>query len=233
MSSQRKGTKCRCRKIEATNRHRLGRPTDQFRRIQASAVSKMFRRRGSHFRSCQALITIQQHTIFQHEQTNNSYRKTMMNFCDMNFLLTFGIMLCLMSNMIAADYPEMQLVLRGGESVRATNNPREYFGGWCEIGFPENGALYAEIPGSEGLWHVDFAPNPNSLCVNSTETVRYKLNRDGNFVIKCGFLDYITHSHQGQTIDTFMTIDDRCRLYIFRRNFWLRFPQCRQGTLEK
>jgi hypothetical protein len=114
---------------------------------------------------------------------------------------------------------ELAVVLRGGDSVNGANDEtRFYHGDWCDIDFPANGALQAGIWGSEGLWHVDFQPNPDSLC---SPPVRYKLQNNGNFYIKCtdNTIDYVTHSNQGGTGDYFMAIDNGCELHIFQGTF--------------
>jgi hypothetical protein len=112
--------------------------------------------------------------------------------------------------------PEMEVVLRGNDSVAGSNNPRYYHGGWCVIDFPANGDLYADI--MTEYTYGRFAPNPNSLC---SQPVRYKLQRDGNFFIRCSdnTTDYFTHSNQGGTGNYFMAIDNDCELHIFKGSF--------------
>jgi hypothetical protein len=110
----------------------------------------------------------------------------------------------------------LEVVLRVPESVLA-DETRRYHNEVCEISFPSDGALYVRIPGSVGLWHIDFAPNPNSFCKNSDEPMRYKMQGDGNFIARCGDqIDYITHSHQDESGDYFLAIDNACYLHIFK-----------------
>lgn len=119
-----------------------------------------------------------------------------------------------------SQYTSLSVVLRGNDSVNGANDDtRLYFGDWCDIDFPPDGSLRSGIYGSQGLWNTDFSPNPNSLC---TSPVRYKLQRDGNFIIKCSAdntIDYITHSNQGRTGDFLMAIDNSCELHIFEGTF--------------
>jgi hypothetical protein len=113
---------------------------------------------------------------------------------------------------------DLEVVLRGGDSVNGANNEvRRYHDDYCDIDFPANGALQAGIWGSQGIWHVDFKPSPNSLC---SPPVRYKLQNDGNFFIRCNdnTIDYFTHSNGG-TGNYFMAIDDSCELHIFQGTF--------------
>ena len=118
------------------------------------------------------------------------------------------------------EYSSLSVVLRGNDSVNgAHDDTRFYFDTWCDIDFPPDGSLRSGIFGSEGLWNTDFQPNPKSLC---DSPVRYKLQRDGNFIIKCSSdnsIDYISHSNQGHTGNYFMAIDTSCQLHIFEGTF--------------
>lgn len=121
------------------------------------------------------------------------------------------------SSFDASELPALEVVLRGNDSVKS-GVTRTYHDGYCEIHFPTSGSLWSQIVGSEGLWHIDFAPNTNSFCSDNTDPdqVRYKLQRDGNFFVRCrGSLDYMTHSHQGEVGDYVMAIDHGCMLHIF------------------
>jgi hypothetical protein len=130
-----------------------------------------------------------------------------------------ALLVCVAHAFDAWTGSDLEVVLRGGDSVNGANNElRFYHGGYCDIDFPANGALQAGIFGSEGLWHIDFEPNPNSLC---SPPVRYKLQNDGNFFIRCSdnTMDYFTHSNQGGTGNYFMAIDNGGELYIFQGTF--------------
>ena len=117
-------------------------------------------------------------------------------------------------------HKDVSVVLRGEDSVSGANDEtRFYFGEWCYIDFPPNGALRSGIFGTMGLWTTTFQPNPDSLC---TPPVRYKLQNDGNFIIKCmedNTIDYVTHSNQGRTGNFFMATDSSCELHIFDGTF--------------
>jgi hypothetical protein len=119
-----------------------------------------------------------------------------------------------------SEYSSLLVVLRGNESVNGVHDEKRfYFYTWCDIDFPPDSSLQSRIFGSEGLWNMDFEPNPNTLC---DLPVCYKLQGDGNFIIKCGAnntTEYITHSNQGHTGNFFMAIDSFCQLHIFEGTF--------------
>jgi len=136
---------------------------------------------------------------------------TMINYCKTCLFLLLGI-----TRVLGVDLPQLEVVLRANDSVRG-GVTRYYHGDKCEVGFPTNGALWSQIWGSEGLWHIDFRPNSNSFCTNNTDPtqMRYKLQRDGNFVARCrGSLDYMTHSHQNDPGSYMLVIDGGCKLHI-------------------
>jgi hypothetical protein len=128
-----------------------------------------------------------------------------------------------------SENSSLSVVLRGNDSVNGVHDEKRfYFDTWCDIDFPPNSSLQSRIFGSEGLWNTDFQPNPNTLC---DLPVCYKLQGDGNFIIKCSAnntIEYITHSNQGHTGNFFMAIDSFCQLHIFEGTF-----ECNEVDIDK
>lgn len=117
-----------------------------------------------------------------------------------------------------AENIRFQVVLRQDQSVRG-GETLFYHGDHCEVGFPTNGDMWSQIYGDEGLWHIDFRPNSNSFCKNNKNAtqIRYKLQKDGNLVVRCrGKVDYMTHSNQGEKGNYMLVIDNGCTLHILK-----------------
>lgn len=115
---------------------------------------------------------------------------------------------------------KIEVIMRAPDSITWEASPRYYHGGYCEVNLAQDGDLHVDIPGSEGLWHNDYRPLPNGVeCTGAT--LRYKLQRDGNFITKCGneIVDR-THSGGNDIGDKFLAIDSGCKLHIY------------EGTLE-
>jgi len=86
----------------------------------------------------------------------------------------------------------------------------------CEVHFRANGQL-ATYRHEFDLWHYGWATNTNSYCKAANDTMTWRLQRDGNFVGKCGNeIDYTTRTHQGSLGDYIMMIDNRCNLHILK-----------------
>ena len=172
-----------------------------------------------------AKVVTQEESPYMNETTTTLlkqyyHRMTMMKYIKSCLILLVGIAPAT-SDFRPAQFDNLrglEVVLRGNESVRG-GETRIYHDDYCEIGFPNNGNMWSQIRGSEGLWHVDFQPNSNSFCTDNTDNsqMRYKLQRDGNFIIRCrGSLDYMTHSRQDEVGDYMLVIDDNCMLHILK-----------------
>jgi len=124
-----------------------------------------------------------------------------------------------------AAITKMDVVVRGGDPWIEGMDEGEfptYRNGACTVRFPRDGNWATQNGYNTGGWDA----NQNSLCQSLSATttagggMKYKLQRDGNFVAYCGYyLDYATHTGQRQEGDYFMAIDDSCILHIFRGTF--------------
>ena len=111
---------------------------------------------------------------------------------------------------------EVEVVLREREKIVGLEE-RFYHNGYCKVAFPNNGRLEVSIPGSQGIWFLEFEPSNNSFCSNGGRFVKYELQRDGNFVVRCGNeIDYSTRTNQGNSGEYALVIDSSCYLHILK-----------------
>lgn len=106
----------------------------------------------------------------------------------------------------------MNVVMRAGDVIVAPNT-RIYENLDCELHFRSNGQLFTNRHDFD-LWHYSWSTNTNSVC---NETMKWRLQRDGNLVAKCGNeVVWVSRTHQGTIGDFIMTMDNRCNLHILK-----------------
>jgi len=124
------------------------------------------------------------------------------------------------STAMGFDVSNMDVVMRGGDPAITELNEGDfptYRNGACTIRFSRDGNLATQNGFYTGGWDA----NQNSQCMDCSQdkVMTYKLQRDGNFVARCGNkLDYTTHTNQ-VIGDYFLAIDDSCILHLFKGTF--------------
>lgn len=138
--------------------------------------------------------------------------------------------LLLGSTAMGFDVSKIDVVMRAGDPAKVEADEGEfptYRNEACTIRFPRDGNWATQNGFYTGGWDA----NQNSLCMDydSNKVMSYKLQRDGNFVARCGNqVDYATHTNQGENGDYFLAIDDSCILHIFKGTF-----ECNSLNIEE
>jgi hypothetical protein len=144
---------------------------------------------------------------------NNNNNNNMMLFSQKTFLVLSTLTFTAVHGL---DIPNMDVVMRGGDIVEEMDwaDFPTFRNGTCTVRFPRDGNWATQNGFFTGGWDA----NQKSACQgDGPSKVKYHLQRDGNFVARCGYnVDYATRTGQGRPGDYFLGIDDACILHLYK-----------------